>query len=267
VKEWQNTWVAQKKPDRPEWCPSMPEDLWTRCFNSWYVPSINNTDIELFPSRQISLTDWRELEDQGKRICFSGDSQMRHLFSNFIMLTSNYTAVPIVPATKDVIQSDKHIYFAKQWGGFAEDMAKMAENCTDIIANIGQWPAGSPEGYPWPFEVYKKFIESDMMYLQALSQAINCQVYWVSTNPHGYVDSMYNNQDWRNDVVTDKYNSIAKLSAQSLHLQYIDLYPIVKPLQDLAYDGAHFMGIIGDELARGLLEFLLRSPEHKISRP
>jgi hypothetical protein len=106
-----------------------------------------------------------------------------------------------------------------------------------------------------------------MMYLQALPQAINCQVYWVSTNAHGYVDSMYNNQDWRNDVVTDKYHSIAKFSAQSLHLQYIDLYPIVRPLQDLAYDGVHFMGIIEDELARGLLEFLLRSPEHQVSRP
>jgi hypothetical protein len=47
------------------------------------------------------------------------------------MLTSNYTAVPIVPATKDVIKSEKYIYFAKQWGGFAEDMAKMVENCTD----------------------------------------------------------------------------------------------------------------------------------------
>lgn len=61
-------------------------------------------------------------------------------------------------------------------------------------------------------------------------------------------------------MVIEKYNSIDfKIRAQLMLLEYIDLYPIVKPLQDLAYDVGHFMGIIGDELARGLLDALLRA--------
>lgn len=248
-----------KKPDRPEWCLPMPVDLWTRYFDSWYVPTMNKGDIEIFPQREVSLSEWRELEDHGKHVCFFGDSQMRHLFNNFIMLTSNYTARSTKPGEKTVIETDRHTYFEKKWGGFGEDSTKMAEKCTDIIANIGQWPAGWPEGYPWSFEVYESFVKSDMMYLKALSQANKCQVYWVSTNPHGYIELMFKNEEWRNEVVIDTYNSIAKMQAQSILVEYIDLYPIVKPLQDLAYDGAHFMGIIGDELARGLFDTLLRA--------
>ena len=105
-----------------------------------------------------------------------------------------------------------------------------------------------------------------MMYLQALSQAINRQVYRVSTNHHGYVDSMYNNQ-----IGGMMWSLISIIVLQSCPLNHstynILIYTLLSNRCKIWNTMVRFMGRIGDELARGLLEFLLRSPEDKVSRP
>jgi hypothetical protein len=202
-----------------------------------------------------------------RRVCFFGDSQMRHLFNNFILFTADYGVRPVESATKAVMPSAVHTYVEKVWTGFdAERTEELVLNrsCTDAVVNVGQWPAGWPEGYPWPFEMYESNVRSDMEFMRTvLSDRLGLRVYWISTNPTGYMDvhgrSLFGPDalDWRHDAVIDKYNRLALHQAQDVGgVEFIDMGPIVRPLGDLPYDGAHYAGIVGDAMARELVAIL-----------
>jgi len=101
-----------------------------------------------------------------------------------------------------------------------------------------------------------------MAELRALSAALGVRLerfFWVSTNPYGYNDvhgrSIYgpNAADWRWDGVVDAYNEIARAAARASGIAFVDMSGIVKPLADLPYDGAHYAGIVGDEMAWELI--------------
>ena len=156
----------------------MPDRLWNRYFAAWYVPppphEIHREALRLEPRAP------RKRLPDGRRVCFFGDSQMRHLFNNFVMATSDYAAVPVESAAKQVMPSDLHTYVVKRWSGFGVDEgAEVAIDslpCTDFVANMGQWPAGWPEDRPWGFEEYDRAVRADMAELRALSAALGVRL-------------------------------------------------------------------------------------------
>ncbi len=201
--------------------------------------------------------------DAHRRVCFFGDSQMRHLFNAFVMATSKYAVLPVVSAEKEVMPSSRHTYIEKRWAGFDLGEGRQNISCTDIVANMGQWPAGWPEGRPWSFPEYELAVRGDMREMADMSDQLGMEprrLYWLSTNPHGYMDvhgrSMYGSDaaEWRWDGVVNEYNDIARRAAEQCKVvQYLDIADIARPLSDLPYDGAHYAGIVGDEMAWTLI--------------
>ena len=257
-----------RKPDAAAWCAPMPDRIWNRYFAAWYIPppahELEREALQLDPRAP------RRMLPDDRRACFFGDSQMRHLFNNFVMAMSGYAAVPVASAEKEVMPSDRHSYAVKRWAGFDREegavIAIDSMSCTDIVVNMGQWPAGWPEGRPWSFLEYEVGVRSDLEELRALAARLDVlpkRLYWLSTNPHGYMDmngrSMYGPDavEWRWDAVVDGYNGIARAAALASGIKYVDVSGIVKPLADLPYDGAHYAGIVGDEMAWELIKAMV----------
>ncbi len=253
---------CSRTPDAPTWCIKMPDRLWNMYFTSWYIPPPAN-ELALM---QLEPRAPRARLGDDRHVCFFGDSQMRHLFNAFVIATSEYKALP-VPG-KEVIASNQHTYVQKRWAGFDLGDGRGNISCTDIVANMGQWPAGWPEGRPWSFHEYELGVRADVEEMGALSEQLGLQekrLYWLSTNPHGYMDvnsrSMYGPEadEWRWDGVIDEYNRIARLTAEeSGVVQFLDVSDIARPLADLPYDGAHYAGILADEMAWKLISILTR---------
>lgn len=250
---------CSRTPEVPPWCARMPDRLWNTYFASWYVPPPPSNPALMEPSPRAPRTKL----DANRRVCFFGDSQMRHLFNAFVMATSEYAVLPVASAEKEVMPSSVHTYIEKRWAGF--DLGEGHENisCTDVVANMGQWPAGWPEGRPWSFREYELAVQGDLEEMGAISDQLDMEprrLYWLSTNPHGYMDvhgrSMYGPEavEWRWDGVVNQYNDIARVAAEeSKVVQYLDIAEIARPLSDLPYDGAHYAGIVGDEMAWTLI--------------
>ena len=239
---------------------SLPKGMWAEYFATWNPPKDAQMLYISKETRKIDIQAWNIDEEQGRRVCFFGDSQMRHLYNAFIILTNGYAVFPSEPIgtinSKVVMKSRWHRYIEKNWAGFSDDVAVHAANCSDILINFGQWPAGWPEFFPWSFETFETRMREDVRFIQNITKASESRISWVSTNPRGYTQVLYMGKDWRHDVVIDTYNRISKEVAGELEISYIDLYKVIKPLQDLAYDGAHYAGILGDTLARELLYYL-----------
>ena len=261
-KDLVETLRCTRKPDSEAWCPQMPSSLWNKFFASWYTPAVRAREIqeealELMPRYSFPVLG------PDHRVCFFGDSQMRHLFNNFVMVTSNYTAIPVESASKAVMPSSLHAYVAKNWPGFNPDETESViskHQCTTAVVNVGQWPAGWPEGFPMPFETYQEGVQSDMHYMHfELSKRRGIRTLWVATNPHGYIGAMFGPHatEWRHDIVINEYNRLARLAAEQQAIEFVDFGHIIRPLGDLAYDYAHYMGKPGDEMAKHLVRILL----------
>ena len=80
------------------------------------------------------------------------------------------------------------------------------------------------------------------------------RTFWVTTNPHGYVEGMVAGTKWRTDPVLDQYHDITLQVALAHRMKALDTYRIAKPLSDLAYDGSHYMGVVGWTLANCILQ-------------
>jgi len=261
-----NALRCSRTPDAPSWCKQIPDRLWDTYFASWYIPP-PSTDLELMAftgqAARVNL-------DAHRRVCFFGDSQMRHLFNAFVMATSEYAVTPVASAEKEVMPSAVHTYVEKRWAGL--NLGEGSISCTDIVANMGQWPAGWPEGRPWSFREYELAVRGDLQEMVNISDQLGMEprkLYWLSTNPHGYMDvhgrSMYGSDatEWRWDGVIDEYNAIARRAAEeSEAVQYLDIAEIARPLSDLPYDGAHYAGIVGDEMAWALIGAIGQAPDH-----
>ena len=160
---------CSRTPDAPTWCIKMPDRLWNMYFTSWYIPPPAN-ELALM---QLEPRAPRARLGDDRHVCFFGDSQMRHLFNAFVIATSEYKALP-VPG-KEVIASNQHTYVQKRWAGFDLGDGRGNISCTDIVANMGQWPAGWPEGRPWSFHVYELGVRADVEEMGALSEQLGLQ--------------------------------------------------------------------------------------------
>jgi hypothetical protein len=97
---------------------------------------------------------------------------------------------------------------------------------------------------------YKIYVEADIVYLKQLAEKNGgLKTFWMTTNPHGYVQGMVAGAEWRTDPVLDRYYDISMQLAHIHNVEIFDNYRIAKPLNDLAYDGAHYQGVVGWTLA------------------
>ena len=190
------------------------------------------------------------------KVCMWGDSQMRHLY-NTIAEAIFHSAMGTINE-KDILDGHSSLtYTSKLYDNFEQDVEGLlrAGNCSVLVANFGQWPAGWPEGYPWPFEKYKVYLEADMRYLKLLEQKFEgIRTFWMTTNPHGYVRAMADGTEWRTDPVLDAYYRMTLQLASDYGVELLDTYSIANPLKDLTYDGAHYKGIVGWTLASYVMQ-------------
>lgn len=105
-----------KKPDRAKWCAAMPPDLWQRCFAEFFVPRPGMKEALELVGRPDEDTFLGKV--QGRRVCFYGDSQVRHLYNYFVRLTEGYPKAPVKPNKEWVMPSHIHSYIVKRWAGF-----------------------------------------------------------------------------------------------------------------------------------------------------
>jgi hypothetical protein len=184
-------------------------------------------------------------------VCFWGDSQMRYLHNSAVgliksteidvgMLNSNPHAI--------LVGNDRFHYFEKTYSGFQEDMEGLlsSSTCQVVVVNFGQWPVGWPEGYPWSFVRYQVYAEADIAYLSQMQKEYpTVKFFWMSTNAHGYVDSILNGGEWRIDPVLEKLNSIVDRLTKKYSVEFINTYEIAKVLADLSFDWSHYRGAVG----------------------
>lgn len=64
------------------------------------------------------------------------------------------------------------------------------------------------------------------------------EFFWMTTNPHGYVDRMLAVEC--TDPVLDRYYEIGVKLANDYRMAILDTYRIANPLNDLTCDGAHY---------------------------
>ena len=194
---------------------------------------------------------------QRSRVCMWGDSQMRHLYNTIVAAVFDDSGASI--KNKEVLDGQGCItYFPKTYDNFDHDIDNLVDsgNCTVILANFGQWPAGWLQGYPWSFDKYKIYVEADIVYLKRLVEKHSgLTVFWMTTNPHGFAGyGILAGQEWRTYPVLDGYNNIALQLARSHGVETLNTYRIAKPLNDLTYDGSHYLGIVGWTMASYVLQ-------------
>lgn len=224
------------------------------------LPSITNATGLYFESnckpimpRDLFNPDWIPCLKKAK-LCMWGDSQMRHLHNTIVAALFYKDDGNLMARKGEALEGPDYItYFPKRWDNFDQDIDGLlaSGNCTTVIANFGQWPAGWPEEYPWQFDKYRVYVEADMVYLKQLERKYSgVRTYWTTTNPHGYAGyGILKGCEWRTDPVLDRYHNITLELALAHDMNVLDTYRIAKPLNDLTYDGSHYQGIVGWTLA------------------
>jgi hypothetical protein len=194
------------------------------------------------------------------KVCMWGDSQMRHLYNT--IAEALFHSAGVIMNKKEVLDGHSSLTFTmKLYDNFGQDVEGLlrAGNCSVLIANFGQWPASWTEGYPWPLDKYKVYMEADMRYLKILEQKFEgIHTFWTTTNPHGYVRTMADGHEWRTDPVLDAYHKVTLQLASDHGVNLLDTYSIANPLRDLTYDGAHYKGIVGWTLASYVMQSICK---------
>jgi hypothetical protein len=251
------TWAQDLWPtDHPMIHDLLPTD------NTTLLPTTNTTGLQL-ESRCKPITPYGLsspiYKDCFKRenICMWGDSQMRHLYNTIVAALLMQSAEALT-VQKNILDGQDFIkYFAKSYDNFEQDIDSLLASgkCNVIIANFGQWPAGHPQGYPWSFDKFRVYLEADIVYLKKMEEKhIGVRIFWMTTNPHGYVGGMLKGTEWRTEPVLDRYHDITVQLTLAHRLKALDTYRIAKPLSDLTYDGSHYQGIVGWTLASYVLQ-------------
>jgi len=165
------------------------------------------------------------------KVCMWGDSQMRHLYDIIVAALFQNSEASI--QNKEVLDGHGYInFFSKTYDNFEQDMDRLVQSgdCSVVIANFGQHPAGWLYGYPWPFDKYKIYAEADILYLKQLAEKhTGLRPFWMTTHPHGFAGyGMLANEEWRTYPVLDRYNGIAMQLARTHGIETLDTYRIVK---------------------------------------
>ena len=244
------------------------QDLWPAGHPMIYdlLPSTTNATGWQFESKCKAIKPFNALFNptytnclKEAKLCMWGDSQMRHLYNTIVAALFHSAQDLTDREKKEAIDGPDYVnFFWKVWDNFDQDIDELlaSGNCSTIIANFGQWPAGWPEEYPWQFDKYKVYAEADMVYLKLLKGKYSgVRTYWMTTNPHGYAGyGIPAGCEWRTDPVLDRYHEISLKLAFTHGVRILDTYRIAKPLNDLTYDGSHYQGIVGWMLATYALE-------------
>lgn len=193
-----------------------------------------------------------------KTVCMFGDSQMRHLFNELLRERGIECAVD---ANKNVCNDTSGMFrytkllWPNQTYFFA---AKAVYNCSLLILNVGQWPAGWPAHFPFTVAEYHRQVAQ----LLSIVAQLETPTLFLSTNPGplGTLHIRCPPADWRTDPVITAYNRAAAIVVEQLaspHVRFVDLYHIVVAVEDLSVDYCHFDGAVGMALAKTVMHFLL----------
>ena len=200
----------------------------------------------------------------GRKLCFVGDSQMRHVMLGVSALLQNDSSYYEFNDTDTaVIEADLQrplAISAAEW--FQEAFGTTLHNlsaCTDVIMNFGQWPASYVAHTSfWPFPQYRLAVENAADLLHSM-RVQGKRVWWLSTISGNTVHGATGVNDWRSDPVISAYNQLAWVEMGRLDIPMIDTFHVVAPLHDLAYDRHHFKGIVGHNVDLHVLNTLCHS--------
>jgi hypothetical protein len=192
-----------------------------------------------------------------KTVCLFGDSQMRHLFNELLRERGIECTAG---ATKNVCNDTSGLFhYAKLlWPNQTHIFApQLMHNCSRLILNVGQWPAGWPGDFPFAVADYHRQVAN----LLSIVAQLEKPAFFLSTNPGplGNLHIRCPAGDWRTDPVITAYNRAAAIVIEQLaspHLRFVDLYHIVAPVEDLSGDWCHFDGVVGKALAKSVMHLL-----------
>lgn len=207
-------------------------------------------------------------------VCFIGDSQTRHLHR---MVTralcsvncTNECAVQDNQAAngttvKSVAKSDNVVYIEDRWGSLID-----TSGCSYVFWNFGQWPlsymartAEDPTNLswgekPWSLQHYMAYVTPLAKHMVLQAQKHSNLHYWVTINSHPLTrdqqdpESRYHDQ--RTPPMLLMYNKLATTIMNQHAIEVVDTFSIADPLLDLSYDGAHYLGAIGQMQAQLVL--------------
>ncbi|GLC41886.1 hypothetical protein PLESTM_001262400 [Pleodorina starrii] len=157
----------------------------------------------------------------GRRVCFVGDSHTRYLQNSLVMWQRGFRA-SVNNTVKELLASDSVHYEYMRWGhdwpeavAGAGDAAAAdplaAANCTDIVANFGQWPASYRSGSaPYSAVQYLRQLLRVRRGLLAARARAGVRVFWVTTVMSSLKARLESaGVDWRTDPLLTLYNRLA----------------------------------------------------------
>ncbi|GLI62807.1 hypothetical protein VaNZ11_005556 [Volvox africanus] len=155
----------------------------------------------------------------GRRVCFIGDSHTRYLLNSMVLWQRDFHAT-VDNAAKELLASDNVHYAYMRWGddwlsqddaggGAVESLA--AANCTDVLANFGQWPASYRSGSsPYSALKYLRQLLRLRRVLLAARHARGVRVFWITTCMSSLKARLEAaGTDWRTDPLLTLYNRLA----------------------------------------------------------
>ncbi|GIL69432.1 hypothetical protein Vretimale_13527 [Volvox reticuliferus] len=155
----------------------------------------------------------------GRRVCFIGDSHTRYLLNSLVLWQRDFQAT-VDNAAKELLTSDNVHYEYMRWGddwlpqddaGGSTVDTLAAANCTDILANFGQWPASYRAG-PSPYSAlqYLRQLLRLRRVLLAARRARGVRVFWITTCMSTLKARLEAaGTDWRTDPLLTLYNRLA----------------------------------------------------------
>jgi len=232
------------------------EDLNTRHFtngywllpNASYLPAFSYLqDMQPYVSNQLMNSTFhihgcqldRQINNKLK-ICFFGDSQMRHLAYDMDQL---YSGLP--PQTVTSGETEKS-NIVRYWWGYDNTVIPQ---CDVFAINFGQWQLSwATDGKPWPVEKYAAAVET---LLNGTHPIIRNRLLWLTVNPIGMSRSLNSSKsmEFRSSYNLHMYARASIAVAKKLRVHYLDVFTIANSLRDVSYDGAHFKGCVGREIA------------------
>ena len=208
------------------------------------------------------------LSTRGK-VCFVGDSQMRHLYNQVVHLVEGPAAGFRASITgekkqKEVINTTLMVYVQDRYGNVSANFT--SSNCSHVFANFGQWPLSYLVPRPWNISRYSSRVAEIARRFKAEQALYGNKLYWVTTSPHPITQfhqeklpNTYFGIDWRTEPFVMAYNAAAVSVMRSHGIPVVDTFSITAPLVDLSYDGAHFLGTVGLAQARMVVNILCGS--------
>lgn len=208
---------------------------------------------------------------KNRKVCFIGDSQMRHMHMGVSSLIMNDTSYHDIETAlgQGEMSSDHEIrntefttYFEDNWGRPWEHNLSI---CTDIFSNFGQWPASHMAGkFFWPGHQYKLAVETHSDMMLSLKQQ-GKSVFWVTTPSTAINPRRTGIDDWRTDPLLSLYNSISHNVYSSKGMQIVDVFSVTTALHDISYDGYHFKGVVAYNIDLIILNTICSHVRHGAS--